>query len=74
MTLKTKAYTTEEALRKTLDENPGIIAIIRNTQDGGTIHLTLSFSIKMDMPASYAKAVLADYLKEMATELTGETP
>lgn len=54
--------TTEEAIHQTLKSDPRAAGTIIQASDGQTVRLHLTQVY--DVPAKYAKAVLADYVKE----------
>lgn len=56
--------TTEEAIRETLRQDPTLAGTILKAADNDTVHLHLTQ--KYEVPAKYARAVLADYVKEGA--------
>lgn len=55
-------YTHEEALRKTLCDDPGAAGRILAAAPGDTITCRITF--EYNVPAAYAKAVLADVSAE----------
>ena len=59
-------YTREEALRKTLCEDPGAARRILAAAPGDTI--TCRIIYEYTVPAAFAKAVLADVVAEAAKE------
>lgn len=57
----------EELIRRTLDTSPGSLGTIMRAPDSGSVHLTVMYSYTV--PTKYAKAILADYLREKAEGL-----
>lgn len=66
-------YTREEALRKTLCDDPGAAGRILAAAPGDTITCRITFEYNVpaafDVPAAFAKAVLADVSAEAVKEV-----
>jgi hypothetical protein len=54
-------YTTEEVMLMSFRESPSTIEAVLRAQPGTSVNMTLT--IRFDVPAVYAKAILLDYMK-----------
>lgn len=64
-------YTHEEAIRQTLRDDPGAAGRIIAAARGDTITCRITF--EYNVPAAYAKAVLADVSAEAVEDSSGRT-
>lgn len=62
-------HTHEEAIRQSIKDSPRTAGLILAADDGERIKVRISFDY--EVPAKYAKAVLADYVREQ-TEKGGQ--
>ena len=59
-------HTHEEAIRQSIKDSPSAAGLILAADDSERLKFRISFDY--EVPAKYAKAILADYVKEQAAK------